>query len=961
MSTSDTGLVLYLPLDSISSENKVIDASDQGNNGTIQGNVEVVPDETFGSCLTFDGSGGYVEIADPFKNRTTFTLSLWVKPSILNDGAYHGFIGKPESNIRKPGLWLSPSNGGLHYDSYNTSRARSSGTIDNFFTSAGEWVHVVWVKAGTEYKFYRNGELFVTKAAPEQFYTVESTNYWIGKVDNFWKGEIAYARIYNRALSVEEIKGDIEADKVALAAFRKTHPISFSLYDDNDNPVLYIDDASGGHTLRLKISNTSPQTIRLLESTNKTASGKNYHFELRFRPDTLAKDSLKNLALVEAASGWSMAYDEVNGIVSLLSISTNERVIQPNESIVLTLQHVSAAADGGARGTRVELRYQQLQYQGETITLSDSRVQHLSIVNHQGRKYIPLHVGFVGGNTVLNDGSSPNELTLQISNVLKKGQISLNPKIDQKSTYTRFFISFDVSESIQSEWSLGNRSELKAIEIKPESSFTLVGTLTESVINGTRLILNQSLVRKIPKNASLRIIPAKPNNNLLSTGENIFRGFSSNVPNSPITINLNPENSPISLNPEDGLILGEPKITIKPITFPEDPQDVTVSEEARVGQSIINLSQQVLLQAGAKVYLDWSSLWKVNENNEGQSSEWIITIEDVEKAFLEAGDFIRLTLSNVISSSVSGHTNLYLRYENIPGYWDGQFVVPIEKAPILYRKNKVGIGISEPSATLEIEDTHKTQLHIRKKESQTGIAFHAGDNASSIQFLKFGTKHAGLVFDGSKISIKGMSSEVDHNPDQTLSTTETVNVEIKGTVKATAIEGNGAVVAGMIMMWSGSVNEIPSGWALCDGRTVNGRKTPDLRGRFIVGYSAGSSDYGELGKTGGIDKVSLGVDEMPSHEHTGATLSNGSHYHWIEGTDAEGLANRKRTIWGDTTVDMGFGGGWNNDKNAQMWRGHVNTDTVSDHNHSFTTNRTGGGKGHENRPPYYVLAYIMKV
>ncbi|WNZ27754.1 tail fiber protein [Leptolyngbya sp. NK1-12] len=40
-------------------------------------------------------------------------------------------------------------------------------------------------------------------------------------------------------------------------------------------------------------------------------------------------------------------------------------------------------------------------------------------------------------------------------------------------------------------------------------------------------------------------------------------------------------------------------------------------------------------------------------------------------------------------------------------------------------------------------------------------------------------------------------------------------------------------VSGMILMWTGSVNNVPAGWALCNGQ--NG--TPDLRERFIMGLS----------------------------------------------------------------------------------------------------------------------------
>lgn len=56
---------------------------------------------------------------------------------------------------------------------------------------------------------------------------------------------------------------------------------------------------------------------------------------------------------------------------------------------------------------------------------------------------------------------------------------------------------------------------------------------------------------------------------------------------------------------------------------------------------------------------------------------------------------------------------------------------------------------------------------------------------------------------------------------------------------------NDGVPQGVIVMWSGYNENIPTGWALCDGRTVNGIQTPDLRGKFI--YAAEMNRKGELG------------------------------------------------------------------------------------------------------------------
>jgi microcystin-dependent protein len=149
--------------------------------------------------------------------------------------------------------------------------------------------------------------------------------------------------------------------------------------------------------------------------------------------------------------------------------------------------------------------------------------------------------------------------------------------------------------------------------------------------------------------------------------------------------------------------------------------------------------------------------------------------------------------------------------------------------------------------------------------------------------------------------------------------------------------------SGGIIMWSGSITSIPQGWALCNGSSG----TPDLRDRFIVG--AGST-YG-VGATGGADSVTLTEAQMPAHTHTfsGSTNTTGAHSHPITG-------------------DIFSGNGTFTGMTARTTGGNyftVNNTTLSagDHSHTFsgTTASTGGGSSHENRPPYYALAFIMKL
>ncbi len=153
-----------------------------------------------------------------------------------------------------------------------------------------------------------------------------------------------------------------------------------------------------------------------------------------------------------------------------------------------------------------------------------------------------------------------------------------------------------------------------------------------------------------------------------------------------------------------------------------------------------------------------------------------------------------------------------------------------------------------------------------------------------------------------------------------------------------------AVPVGVITMWSGLVVNIPVGWALCDGQS--GR--PDLRGRFIVGYYAGGDpqgDYGTIGASGGEKMHTLTVSEIPTHSHSISTA--GAHTH--------SLAGGPFAVWINNEADAGSG----SSGNEVGGTGYNNTNSAGDHTHSIGL--AGDGYEHENRPPYFTLAYIIKI
>ncbi len=112
-----------------------------------------------------------------------------------------------------------------------------------------------------------------------------------------------------------------------------------------------------------------------------------------------------------------------------------------------------------------------------------------------------------------------------------------------------------------------------------------------------------------------------------------------------------------------------------------------------------------------------------------------------------------------------------------------------------------------------------------------------------------------------------------------------------------------AKMTGLIVLWSGAVVDIPTGWHLCDGTAG----TPDLRNQFLVG----------AGDTYAVD--ASGGALTHTHPFTGD-----GHFHDIPAGPA-----------------IAGGVGFNDQTNSVQATG--------------TTDAT------DHKPPYYALAYIMKL
>lgn len=260
--------------------------------------------------------------------------------------------------------------------------------------------------------------------------------------------------------------------------------------------------------------------------------------------------------------------------------------------------------------------------------------------------------------------------------------------------------------------------------------------------------------------------------------------------------------------------------------------------------------------------------------------------------------------------------------------------------------NTPNASVSETPDTLALRDEHGTSQFTAPRVGTNPLRL---DDASEEAVPK------SLALRDSNGTTK-FSNPIDpENPlrldDITTSLTSTDDDKVLAASTARII-----MPSGVIVMWSGSINSIPDGWLLCDGS--NG--TPNLRDRFVVGAGGIYS----VGNSGGANAVSLSVNQIPSHTHTGSTSTAGSHTH-TGSTNTAGAHRHQYTT--------GSGSGWagharegtnaSRDNNTSSEGAHSHSISLNDsgaHTHTLTIGETGGGASHENRPPYFALAYIMK-
>lgn len=327
------------------------------------------------------------------------------------------------------------------------------------------------------------------------------------------------------------------------------------------------------------------------------------------------------------------------------------------------------------------------------------------------------------------------------------------------------------------------------------------------------------------------------------------------------------------------------------------------------------------------------------------SSVGIDTVDIIDNTKLQVNGIIRSTSggfygngANITNLNASNITSGILPLARLSGGGDGNVLVGSDGAAQWKSLNEL-----LPN-NIQFNETNSSQYLVFTPENGNSelrinntIRINPRSNNISIGTDLLNNK---LTVNGSVSVGTGLTAPENGLLVQGQVSLKTVNINEQSINKLLTIDSNnivsytlGAVLpVGTIVMWFNSL--IPLGWVFCDGSIYNTENgiitTPDLRERFIVCASSTSTVPGPgyiVGQTGGQAQVTLTVDQIPSHTH-----------------NLHGSVHQKQE---PSTIGEE--------------RLYLYPNGPSGGQSSTVSSATGQNEAHENRPPYYSLAFIMYV
>ena len=210
------GLVLHLSFDESAIQGDTVkDQSEEGNDGTINGDAKMVAGK-HGEALEFDGKDDFVEVpledSIIFSTGDSLTVQVWVKTDDeppKNDGIVGNY--RPGTDA----VWIlsvsgddAAARGKMGFSVRDKGRANSAGIRSVDFLNDDKWHVLAGVRdqKAKKIRFYVDGELI--DEVDDKTQDINSgQSIWVGEhLNRFYKGLIDEVKVWNRPLTAEELK-----------------------------------------------------------------------------------------------------------------------------------------------------------------------------------------------------------------------------------------------------------------------------------------------------------------------------------------------------------------------------------------------------------------------------------------------------------------------------------------------------------------------------------------------------------------------------------------------------------------------------------------------------------------------------------------------------------------------------------------------------------------------------------